>query len=577
MATARRLYLYLVAAISLLVLVSGTSLLVAALLAELEWTFMRPVGGGAGSIREQLSLAVALIAVGLPIWLIHWWLIGRGLRGEGGREDRTSPIRALYFTVVRGVSGVAAFIGLVASLDALLGRILGVRDPGGWSMALSIAIVTIPVWALHGWARARELRAVRMTGSAAWLSRLYRYAAMYGSLTVGLIGLSGLVATVLSILVGRPDFGISDTFWRATFATQLSLVLVGLSAWAIHWRDAAAAIRDAGAIGEDDRDTRLRAAYFGAVLLTCAAYAAVAITGSIAEAGRLVLGLADRTGTVAFLENVIGPVLAVVPLLVAAWWHVRRHVLDAANRGADGTASADRLVRHLGALVGLAFMAVGSFQLLAMAIESLAPGSGRPLIADSWAARQVPWHAAQVLTGLVLWLPAWRRILGARRARPAVERAAATSRSYLFLVVGASLLASVPAATFILFRLFDTLLGAGGDFRLLVELSSPIGLVIVAAAIGLYHGRVLLADVRATAQVPASGSIEPDPLTMTLALRLPGGTDVPALVAAIRGVLPVGAVLEGSAVDDGGAEGMSGHDPAVDDQAVGPGELRAPA
>ncbi len=89
MQAARRIYLYVMAGITLAVIAVGLSMLIDVAISGtgiLEDRF-----GGEGS-RQQLSQAVAMLGVGLPVWAVHWWIVQRGL-AEGRPEYRPEEVR----------------------------------------------------------------------------------------------------------------------------------------------------------------------------------------------------------------------------------------------------------------------------------------------------------------------------------------------------------------------------------------------------------------------------------------------------------------------------------------------------
>ena len=103
MATARRLYLYIVSGIGLgLILSAGTTLL-GLVLDRLGIHAVDPFSSGpfpvaTGSAplnREALAGAIGLMAVGLPLWLIHWGLVERTVRRNGpeAEAERQSQMR----------------------------------------------------------------------------------------------------------------------------------------------------------------------------------------------------------------------------------------------------------------------------------------------------------------------------------------------------------------------------------------------------------------------------------------------------------------------------------------------------
>lgn len=550
MGAARRLYVYVVSAVSLLALATGVGTLLTTLFTEVEDALGRSSMGGWDVSREQLSLSVALIAVGLPLWGFHWWLATRGIRADGpqGDEERRSAVRGWYLAIVAAVSGAVLLVASTTLVALVLTRLLGGDRGDSWSGALAAVVVALPVWAIHVRMRVGELRRARMAGAAAWVTRLYRYGATFTGALVLAFGAAGLIGTVLSLLVGRPDFGPGDTWWRNAVAGDAAAILAGSVAWLVHWRDASGTIRDAEAIGEDDRQTRLRAVYFGAVLVVMAGLVAFAVASAAADLGRWVLGSVSGDA-LRFLELVVAPPIAAIPFAVIAWWHVTFRAREADGMSARDAIDARRLGYLLVGLVGLAFLTAGSAQLIGLGLESAVVAGFGSTLTDWNAERQVPWHLAQTLVGLVLWLPSWAAIARARDADPVAERSATAARAHLFLVVGAAVVAMVPTATYVLYRLLDALLGGPSGRTLLTEVSLPIGVAIVALVTGVYHARILVADLRQPGLAPEPGAepaAEPEaPATSVaeLELTVPAGTDVGALVRRLRAGLPPGSTL----------------------------------
>ena len=84
MNTIRRLYLYAVAFISLEVITWGLISLARSIFS----------GGQIGNNAAQLAGALALIFVGLPVFLLHWWLAQRASLADD--EERSSRSRAFF-------------------------------------------------------------------------------------------------------------------------------------------------------------------------------------------------------------------------------------------------------------------------------------------------------------------------------------------------------------------------------------------------------------------------------------------------------------------------------------------------
>jgi hypothetical protein len=201
-------------------------------------------------------------------------------------------------------------------------------------------------------------------------------------------------------------------------------------------------------------------------------------------------------------------------------------------------------------------LASGSVQLLSLGIETVAGSPGFGFDADA-RARMLAESLGSLVVGALVWIPAWRLVLGHRAADPATERTATIGRVHLYLVIGAAIVAIVPSAVYFLFRFLDTMLGGGGGARFVTEVSWPLALIIVAAAGAAYHGRILAADLRFSA--PAEGGevgaepgaaadapAEPAPVRRTIELLLTGpeGEDLDPVVERLRAGLPPGVALE---------------------------------
>jgi hypothetical protein len=473
-------------------------------------------------------------------------------------------------TVALAFASVAA----LNSLEFVFGRILGIdRFDGGATDDLALLLVAGPVWWYHQRRRNLDIRHDRLTGGAAWLTRFHRYAWAFIGLMLLVVGASQIVETLASVAIGRSDFGAEDDWWLGALARSIPTVIVGSGLFWLHGKDARLAIRDAAVIGEDDRASALRAAYFGSVILVTLVYLATTATSSLTELGRWVLGTRETTGIASFLEDVVGPLLVATPFAIAGWLHWAALRREAAGRSPVALAGTERLGRHLAALVGIAFLAVGAAQLLGRIIEVALTGAA----VGAFIRSELASFVAQVVIGAALWVPAWMRILRRRAADPATECSAIAGRLYLYLVVGAALVAAVPSAAFSIYRLIDTILGGRG-FRLGSDLAIPIAIVIVASLVAGYHGRLLASDLRSVAEREASVSAGatvasaagPEPsasalvgpsasapaesalpaqsppvgASMALTLRGPIGADLESVAGLLRERLPAGMVLE---------------------------------
>ena len=173
MQTVRRLYVYALSAISLAALVTGLTLLLGVLFDRLGLR-SGVLFGGEESIRQQLTVASALTAVSLPLWLIHWTLAERSVRpGRPGADlERTSAIRGLYIGLAMGALLFATGRSLGDLVQLAVERILGATTGGAIiSGSLALALVAGAAWGYHLWIRTRDWRHAPMRDAGAWLPR----------------------------------------------------------------------------------------------------------------------------------------------------------------------------------------------------------------------------------------------------------------------------------------------------------------------------------------------------------------------------------------------------------------------
>jgi hypothetical protein len=145
--SARRVHLYLMSFISLGAMVSGL-LMVLGVLLDLIFTALGSdiIAGTPGWWRAQLSTSLALLLVGVPMWLYYW---GRVLRlVEQDAAERRTRSRRVFLYIILGV----AIIALAAGLVNLIYRILTALFQGGspdvlrdikWG--LQVVLVALPI------------------------------------------------------------------------------------------------------------------------------------------------------------------------------------------------------------------------------------------------------------------------------------------------------------------------------------------------------------------------------------------------------------------------------------------------
>ncbi len=565
MVNARRIYVYLLSGISLGVLLVGLSTLLRVLFQDLGLgtdSFF----GDPTSNREQLTLGAALVAVGLPVWLIHWTLAERGVRpGRLQTDDELgSWVRGLYLAVVLAVLlGIAAanLSQLVAHLVYALAGASSLIYTGDVPTELAGLLVAGAAWGYHLFVRLGDWRRGRVADAGAWLPRLYLYGAIGVSLLVLLSSLSGLADLGIRAAVSPERTSFADTpWWASPLASSLSGVIVGGVVWTGHWWYAASLAADTSGRMPRERPARLRLAYFAGMLVVLAGVAIGGLVGATSALLRQALGLDPTSGLDQTLLETVATPLVVAVLFGIAWWLHRGWLAADVRSIAEPLRSthAARLDSYGHALLGLAIAGLSGAWLIALAIEA-AFGSPAILGGASPLSEQAAIATPAFVLGGVVSVWGWARI-GARWRRDTLSEAGSSiRRAALLLIIGVSVVAAIGGLGVLFYRLFGTLFGVSLSSDVAGDLAIPIAALLVAAVAGLASGWAIRRDqaVRAAAAEPGpfvpatAGGVPPSAaeaasarVSVTLRLSGPDAGSMREAIEALRRALPRDVELE---------------------------------
>lgn len=164
--SARRVVLYLMSFLSLGALITGLILLIGILLD----LWIRAADGSTVVTslwwQNQLSLSLALILVGAPIWMYYWRSVLR-MTDEGGVAERGAASRRIFLYAVLGIALITLAADLVnivyQIINGLLQGTFGVEVLRGVKWSLQTLIIPLPVLLYH-W---RILQQDRRSGTEA--------------------------------------------------------------------------------------------------------------------------------------------------------------------------------------------------------------------------------------------------------------------------------------------------------------------------------------------------------------------------------------------------------------------------
>ena len=345
----RRLYLYIVAAVSLGMLLVG--------LTNLGSTTLNSVLGvnSGTAFKDAIAGFGAVTLVGLPVWLIHWVIAQR--LAHRHPDERVSALRRLYVYLVLAATAIAATIFLRRFLEGGVGLLLGSASDGpAVARAAWASVVLVAFWLYHFHVATADRAAAKEVGTSATLRRWYAYGVLLLGLAFLLFGARNLLDQVWVLLAdGRQTIALGGLIPAA-----LAGMLTGLLVWGFHARWTAHE-----PLLSDDRRSTLRAVQGFLVLAGSVALALIGASQLLYYALARGLGIQQPGGVSGnLLAALAGPASTVVVFGLAWVWVRRQLATDAGETEASRQAGVRRLYTNLVALFALATLAVGAAGLL---------------------------------------------------------------------------------------------------------------------------------------------------------------------------------------------------------------------
>jgi len=485
MKSIRRLYFYLVAFISIEVVVWGLIGLLRSIVDE-------TVSGGA----EALAQALALILVGVPIFLIHWLWAQRVSAHE--EEEKTAALRAIFLYAVLLVTLIPIVQNLLSFIDRLLVQSTGLgverafgsfRDQTLADNLIAIfmnAIVAAYFWNVlrSEWVTLTDpLTGTYSKENFSDVRRLYRYLWMLYGLLMTVFGMQ----QILSFLFYIPGDVLGE-MGREVVVNGTALILIGAPIWVYVWRIIQDALADPA---EMNSNLRLGIFYILALggIITVVTTASMFVNVIVSR----LLG-ADWT-TSDFVQRIGGPISVGVPLgMVWAYYGywLNRHIEATGDQVRQ--AGMKRLYYYILAFIGLVVSFFGVATLFSFLIDLLT-GSG--LLGNDSLRDTLATSISSLVVGLPLWLMTWRPMQAGALAQDQLGEHARRSvirKFYLYLVLFASVIGGMATAVGLVYQLLRAVLtgDAGGDF--VNNLLDLVQLLFLFSTVLVYHLRVLRTD-----------------------------------------------------------------------------------
>jgi hypothetical protein len=486
MKSIRRLYFYLVSFISIEIVLWGLVGLLRSIVDE-------TVSGGA----DALAQALALILVGVPIFLIHWlWVQRAAARDE---EEKTASLRAVFLYAILLATLIPVIQNLLSFIDRSFVQVAGLgvsrafRSFSEQTLADNlIAILMNGIVAAYFWNILRgEWATLSDRENFADVRRLYRYIWMLYGLLMVVFGAQQILQFILYI-----PGDVLGELGREVAVNGLALLFVGTPVWIYSWRLIQDSLTDPAEMGSALRLGILYLLALGGVITV--------ITTAWAIVNTILLGLLGQDMTLSDLtQRIGGPVSIGVPL--GAVWAYYRYWLDRHIEAAgDGVrqASMKRLYNYILSLIGLVVTFVGVASLFSLILDMLTiSGSSMNDATRGSLARSI----SSLIVGLPLWLVTWRPMQAEALAsgeRGDHARRSVIRKTYLYLVLFASVIGGMATAVGLVYQLIRIVLLAEGN-EFINNILNLTQLLFLFGVVLIYHLNVLRADGASTADALA--------------------------------------------------------------------------
>jgi hypothetical protein len=479
----RRLYFYLVAFISIEIVVWGVVGLLRSIVDDV-------VSGG----EDSLALSLASILVSVPIFLIHWSWAQRAAAGDA--EEKTATLRAVFFYAILLATLIPVVQNLLSFIDRALIQGVGLEVGRAFSAFREqtladnlIAIVMNGIVAVYFWNILRgEWMTLSDKDNFREVRRLYRYIWMLYGLLMTVFG----TQQILRFLLYIPGDVLGE-LGREIVVNGTALIVVGTPIWVYSWRVIQDSLVDAAEMGSSLRLGILYLLALGGVITV--------ITAASMVVNAVITWLLGAAWTFQdFIQQISGPISIGVPLgLVWAYYGywLNRHIEAVGDRVRQ--AGMKRPYHYILAFIGLVVAFIGTTSIIRFIIDMvtesgiLMTDATRGTLASS---------ISSLVVGLPLWLTMWRPMQAEAlvpgemgdHARRSVLR-----KMYLYLTLFASVIGGMATAVGLVYQLIRVVLGGGAGSSFVSDVLNLTQLLFLFGVVLMYHLNVLRADGETTA------------------------------------------------------------------------------
>ena len=480
MKTIRRLYFYLLSFIS-------TQVVIWAVVSLLRTIFDHEM---VTSAVDWLAGGIAFVAVGVPIFWLHWNTVQRDAQHDS--EEASSLIRALFLYVTPLATGIPITYALLAIFNRLIVTAMGLpaasASLGGGQTYLDniLAIAVNLIVLVYFWrVLQQDWKSTTNQENLADFSRLHRYIWMVYGLGLLVFGVQQILRYILFL---PQELGRAA---ESGLAAGLALILVGLPIFWKSWT-----IIQKSLTVKIERTSSLRIVVLFVLSLLGISFFLAAFGMRLANGFRWLFQVDSWTIWTFIDKN--APSLAVFFSMGVVWAYFRRElkIAIADNDNLLQQASYQRIYNSILSFAGLVVTFLGILFLLGTVIENLfnlSTGNNAAMLSDS---------LALLVIGVPLWVIYWRAVQRETARSDEVGAAARKSvlrKTYLYLTLFITVVGSMMSAGWWIYGILNALLGKM-SVNFWMDFFQQLRVFFQFVIFLVYHIRVLRADGHETHQ-----------------------------------------------------------------------------
>ena len=480
MSSIRRVFVYIVGLITLGIFAAGVRTLLFLLF---DTVVSGPsIVGQPNFVQQQLSLGLAMLIIGGPLWYIIWRNIQHHTRNNAA--EIASFTRQVFLNLILLVT---AIMSLFAAQDFLKWLFAGLPIIPEGVAGLATLIVTAIIWYYY-----RRISTIEGQPSPAGktLWRWYVYvAAGWGMvwLSVGLVQL--IYSGTLSLAVWGPSL-IPAQFWMAPAQNSVAWIILGGLWWVFHWFYMA----------KRDVESVLRQVYI---------YLLAIVGSSIAGMVAVVIGLNQifvlafgySSGNSSYLQF-LGWVIPTVVVAAAVWSYHQRVAEEEASQMQERRLSSKRVHLYIMSFLGIGTMVAGLVILLGILLGFLINALNPPITVQAgWWQIQLSLALALLIVSVPIWLFYWNQVIRLAGYGGVMESRARSRRIYLYAIIAAAILGLAADLVNIIYQVMTGALTNSFGTNVLQNVKWSIQSLVIAAPLLFYHWQIARDDQRRGAEV----------------------------------------------------------------------------